>query len=55
MSAELRVCADATGTLALLVCLATGALYQQAPLQARSATRQKATQNKAEKTALLPK
>ena len=44
--------ADATGTGALLLCLGLGALYQQAPIRQRSAT--KGT-SKGEKELFLPK
>lgn len=44
---------DAPGTAALLVCLAMGAMYQQAPIRQKSAGAR--VSNKAEKDALLPK
>ena len=47
----ISIAADATGTMALLVCLAMGALYQQPPLKQKSTT----TPKKAEKSALLPR
>lgn len=45
--------ANATGTLALLLCLGLGALYQQAPPRSRATTMH--SQAKSEKDALLPK
>ena len=45
--------ADAAGTGALLVCLAMGAMYQQAPMRQKSAASR--VSNRAEKDALLPK
>jgi len=50
---EEGVCADATGTGALLLCLGLGAMYQQAPIRQRSATARGA--GKGEKEAFLPK